>query len=240
MDDEAPQQSKVKIIVVVVAVVLIVCLLIAGIFLSAPSGQTTPVGGGGGTQQTQTTPPEQQQLATLTSIAVDTAIDVVRFGPTLPFGVNASMGADIETAGATIVRGKVEMAAPDGGAALIEKLADVDNQTWVMLPIQPNHKRSLLGRSVATAQRVLIPLLNVDGVGQVQPLGFAYLDGSRRVLMVEPEFGLRALSQTPELFESRTDQKLWLLYRVPSGSYITGLFLGKRQVAEWVPPLAVK
>lgn len=241
MDEEATQGGKAKLVVIGVLVVAILALVVVGLFFSAPKGPQAPMpGANAGGNAPANTGQSAEPVAQLTSIAVDTSVDVVRFGPTLPFGVNTAMGGDVETAGTTFVRGKVDMVTPEAGGNMIEKLADVDNETWVMLPIQPNNKRSLLGKSVATAQRVLIPLLNVDGVGQVQPLGFAYMDASRRVLQVEPDSGLRALSQTPELLGNRTDQKLWLLYRVPKGSFITGLYLGKRQVATWEPPLAVK
>jgi hypothetical protein len=228
MSDESAT-SKAKIIVVVVAVASILVLILVGVVTSKPAAVAP--------QATTLPDPAPVQTAQITSFQVDTAVQPT-FGPRLPFAVSSAHSADLEVEGSSIVRGKVEM--PNNESGNVDRLANADNQTWVVMPMQANHKRSLLGQSIATAQRVLIPMLFVDGTGLIEPVGFAYQDATTRVVQVEPDFGLRGMSQTPELFPNRDDQQLWLLFRVPSGSYITQLQLGRQVIAVWSPPMQVK
>lgn len=230
MSDESDNGSKVKLIVIIVVVLAIAGLVVAGA-LTSKSPAPTPVA------QAPAPAPAPTQTAQVTSFQTSDTIQPI-LNNKLPFAVSSQHSADLEVQGAAIVRGKVEM--PNAESGNIDRLASTDNQSWVIMPMQANHKRSLLGQSVATAQRVLIPTLAVDGAGFIEPVGFAYKDATKRVVQLEPDFGLRGMSQTPELFASRDDQQLWLIYRVPSGSYITQMVMGKQVVTVWSPPLQVK
>lgn len=229
MSDDADSGNKIKLIVILVAVLAIAGLVIAGALTSKSAAPTAAV--------TPPPTPAPVQTAQITSVQIDSSTQPL-WGGKLPFRVSSQHSADLEVEGASIVRGKVEMPASESGS--IDRLAPADGQSWVIMPMQANHKRSLLGQSIATAQRVLIPTLFVDGVGYTEPVGFAYQDATRRVVQLEPDFGLRGMSQTPELLANRDDQQLWLIYRVPTGSYITQMVLGKQVVTVWSPPLQVK
>ncbi len=226
MSDDSDNGSKVKLIVILLVVLAIAGLVVAGA-LTSKSSTPAPVAQA----------PAPAQPAQVTSVQTSDAIQPI-LSNKLPFAISAKHSADLEVQGAALVRGKVEM--PKGESGNIDRLANTDNQSWVIMPMQANHKRSLLGQSVATAQRVLIPTLAVDGAGFIEPVGFAYEDATKRIVQLEPDFGLRGISQTPELFAARDDQQLWLIYRVPSGSYITQMVMGKQVVTVWSPPLQVK
>ena len=226
MSDDSDNGSKVKLIVILLVVLAIAGLVVAGA-LTSKSSTPAPVAQA----------PAPAQPAQVTSVQTSDAIQPI-LSNKLPFAISAKHSADLEVQGAALVRGKVEM--PKGESGNIDRLANTDNQSWVIMPMQANHKRSLLGQSVATAQRVLIPTLAVDGAGFIEPVGFAYEDATKRIVQLEPDFGLRGISQTPELFAARDDQQLWLIYRVPSGSYLTQMVMGKQVVTVWSPPLQVK
>jgi hypothetical protein len=230
MSVDSDNGSKIKLIVILVVVLAIAGLVVAGA-LTSKSSTPAPVA------QTPAPTPAPAQTAQVTSVQTSDAIQPI-LSNKLPFAISAKHSADLEVQGAALIRGKVEM--PKGESGNIDRLANSDNQSWVIMPMQANHKRSLLGQSVATAQRVLIPTLAVDGAGFIEPVGFAYEDATKRIVQLEPDFGLRGISQTPELFAARDDQQLWLIYRVPSGSYITQMVMGKQVVTVWSPPLQVK
>ena len=228
MSDDSDSGNKIKLIVVTIAVLSIAGLIIAGAVTSKTAAPTPTA---------QPPAPAPVQSAQITSVQVDNAVQPI-WGGKLPFRVASQHSADLEVEGSAIVRGKVE--SPSSDAGNIDRLAPIDNHAWVIMPMQTSHKRSLLGQSVATAQRTLIPTLFVDGVGYTEPVGFAYQDAAKRILQVEPDFGLRGMSQTPQLTANRDDQQLWLIYRVPTGTYITQMVLGKQVITVWSPPLQVK
>lgn len=160
----------------------------------------------------------------------------IRFGPKLAFAVPAVGGLEVE--GGRIVSGQIE--APKGDTGQIDMLADTEGQVWAQLAIEPSNKKSYLGRSVVMAQSVLAPMLTDDDGNRYEALGFAYEDASRRVVLVEPLVGMRGLSQAPTLNAARTDQKLWLLFRVQSGATIRSFWLGNKQMLRWEPGVKVE
>ena len=90
------------------------------------------------------------------------------------------------------------------------------------------------------AQSVLVPGMTDDDGNRYDALGFAYEDASRRIVMLEPAVGLRGISQAPKLDAARSDQKLWLLFKVNKGATIRGFWLGGKQMLQWEPGVVVQ
>ena len=105
----------------------------------------------------------------------------------------------------------------------------------VMIKIQMSLRgaRSLIGRSLETAQRVLPPLL-VDNAGQTyEAVGFVYTEGDITRVRYTPGRTVRALSELPALSRTKTDQSLWLLFTPTKGATITSFNLGNRELASF-------
>jgi hypothetical protein len=147
--------------------------------------------------------------------------------------------ADIDGGG--VVGGQHQWARPQAGQAEsgVMMLAEPDSaDAWVRVKIDASIRKSLLGRSVDAAERVVPPILLVDGQ-QIGAVGFFYEDASQRAYMVETLAGMRGLAQAPQLVAARNDQTMWLLFRVPKGGYIRSLHYGKRKIVEWEQPVLV-
>jgi hypothetical protein len=202
-----------------------------------PTPQPTPIVIPSTTNPPQTTPGPAQTSPSPTTTTAEN--DRIRFGSTLPFPIPGLPG--LETEGGALVAGEATFPNGEGGGGgSITRLADADGNVWVMVEIEPSNKKSLLGRSIATAERVVPPYLIVEGAdGQVGALGFVYQDGQRRVVLVEPQLGLRGISQAPELIASRQDQKMWLLFRAPKGGVIRSLWFGRKKKVEWEPGVKI-
>ena len=110
--------------------------------------------------------------------------------------------------------------------------------TWVRVEIDAPTRRSLLGRTVDMAERLVPPMLMADSE-QIGAAGFVYEDSSERAFALETVVGLRGLEQAPKLSATRSDQKMWLLFRVTKGAQIRSLHYGRRKILEWEQPVLV-
>ncbi|CAG0989462.1 hypothetical protein PHYC_02206 [Phycisphaerales bacterium] len=71
------------------------------------------------------------------------------------------------------------------------------------------------------------------------PVGYAYLDASWAEVRYEPGDVVTKISQLPSTTRSRTDQRLWLIYRVSFGRSVRYLASGNKAVYEFNPPFAL-
>lgn len=180
------------------------------------------------------TPPPGPQVPTTTTVENDR----IRFGSTLPFPVPSQPGLEVE--GGALVSGQAKFSRSEQSGGTISRLFESDGEVWVMVEVDPANKKSLLGRSVALAERVVPPYLIVEGAeGQVGALGIVYEDAQQRMVVLEPQLGMRGISVVPELMTGRTDQKLWLLFRAPKGGVIRSLWFGRKKKAEWEPGVRI-
>lgn len=67
------------------------------------------------------------------------------------------------------------------------------------------------------------------------PAGYAYLDASWAEVKYEPGEVITKLSELPSTTRSRTDQRLWLIYRVSYGRTVKYLANGNKAVYEFNP-----
>lgn len=240
--------QRTQLIIVSVVVALVAILMVVGMLQgSFGAGTPAPAAGGAAPAPAPANTPPAPPVGTLPppppplTLTTNQELDRIRIGPRLPFAI-PNLG-QIDATNNALQSGKGTFAASDAGT--IETLASDGAGVWVWVVVEPSNKRSLLGRSVATAERVVPPMLVVEGgenAGnpQVQAVGLFYMDARQRAFVLEPQLGIRGLSQAPELVASRQDQKLWMLFRVPRGGVIKSLFLGRKKVAEWEPAVRVE
>lgn len=80
----------------------------------------------------------------------------------------------------------------------------------------------------------------VDAQGErYQPVGFAFLDSQWARVRFEPGDPIERVAELPSLSRSRTDQQLWLIYRVSFGRSVRYLARGNSAIFELNPPLAM-
>jgi hypothetical protein len=104
--------------------------------------------------------------------------------------------------------------------------------TIMQVELSANGARSLLGRSVETAEQIVPPFLLDDRGTRYEPVGYVYVEGEVVKLRYTPERPLRALSEAPALSRTKTDQSLWLIFRVTKGVTVKSFLLGNREVAS--------
>ena len=234
-------EDKRKLIVILVVVGAVVALVIAGLISQkskAAAKNSALVAAAAANAPPPGPPTDADRAAASTALVVVTnqENDRVRTGGRMPFSMAAASA--IETEGGKMVSAQITLPADSSGP--IEELAPQDGKVWVMIQMDPSNKRSLLGKSVARAMEVVQPLL-LDGQGQYcEPCGFFYKDMNECIVQVDPMGIVRGMSQAPRLNETRTDQSLWLVFLVPSGSEINSFWLGKKKMVEWVPNVPVK
>jgi len=107
----------------------------------------------------------------------------------------------------------------------------------VQVDVSANTRTSLLGRSVATAEQVLPPVLVDTNGDRYQPVGYYYQDESKVEVSFEPGQPIQALSQLPSLSRSRPAQRLTLIFRVSFGRSIQYFALGNKVVVRFDPPM---
>jgi len=121
----------------------------------------------------------------------------------------------------------------------INRFAVTPDVNIVQVDVSPDHRTSLLGRSVATAESVLPPTL-VDNFGnRYEPVGYVYRDSSKYEIYFKPGQPIRAMSQVPSLSRSRSDQELQLIFRVTKGVEVVSFNIGNKVIAEYDPPVNV-
>jgi hypothetical protein len=216
-------------------------VVIVGVALAVESCKSsgTGAGTGAGAQASGEPTPDQirQEMQSKTVVIATPEDDRITFGNRLPFAV-PSIAGDLEQDGGGLIRGNVKYQRSTAGGSSIEFLANEDGMVWALLKVDPSNKKSLLGRSVATAQRVLPPQLLLGDSGFVYAQGLAYEDSTQRVVILDPDIPIRGISQAPELIPTRTDQRLYLLFKVPKGATINSFWLGARsKIVEWQPPV---
>jgi hypothetical protein len=218
---------------------VLVFVLLLGCLAACDNATPTPpaTAGGAGLVATPTTPAESPDAPASGSVVVDPAVDRIQAGNKLPVSIPASAGVEVE--GGAWVGGSAEFSIAESKTG-VSTLKAEPGMVWVHVLIEPSNKKSMLGKSVATAERVLQPVLHDDAAGTHFPLGYIYTDAGSCKVMLDLDAGVRALSQAPMLMQERSDQRLWLLFRVPSGSKISKLLLGRKTAAEWQPAVAVR
>lgn len=242
--DEAASAKRIKLIVVGALVGLMLLVIVVGSFMSGSGGGATP-GTNAGTppaaQQTPTEltkPPEGEARLVVSVPANDPNGNRLTFGPKLPFGIPAMGSADIDGGRVAGGQHRWDRTNPQNEAG-VQMLIEPDTAaTWVRVEIDAPTRRSLLGRTVDMAERLVPPILMVDS-DQIGAAGFVYEDSSERAFALETVVGLRGLEQAPKLNASRSDQKMWLLFRVPKGGHIRSLHYGRRKILEWEQPVLV-
>ncbi|MEO0482051.1 MAG: CvpA family protein [Planctomycetota bacterium] len=122
-------------------------------------------------------------------------------------------------------------------ALQVRELATTNDTAIVQLDVGPDSRTSLLGRAVATAERLGAPAL-IDTNGQrYDALGFIYEDQELYHIRFTPGAPLRALSETPTLSRTRSDQKMQFIFRPSYGVQIASFVIGSRVVTEFDPPI---
>lgn len=242
-DDDESSAKRVKLIVVGVLAGLIVLVIIVGAVMSGSGGAAAPVAGGttppvAQTQSATTKPPEGEARLVVTVAPNDPNGNRLTFGPKLPFPIPAMGTADIDGGRVAGGQHQWDRTNPQNEAG-VQMLIEPDTAaTWVRVEIDAPTRRSLLGRTVDMAERLVPPILMVDGE-QIGAAGFVYEDSGERAFALETVVGLRGLEQAPKLNASRNDQRMWLLFRVPKGGHIRSLHYGRRKIVEWEQPVLV-
>lgn len=119
----------------------------------------------------------------------------------------------------------------------VREFAVTPDTIVVQLDVGADTRTSLLGRVVASAERLGAPAL-IDSNGQrYDALGYVYED--REILHVRytPGNPIRALRETPQLARTRRDQRLELVFRPTRGVEIARFVVGNRVVTEFNPPI---
>jgi hypothetical protein len=214
-------------------------VVIVGIALAVESCKGSGGGGVAGAQASGEPTPDQirQEMQSKTVTIASPTDDRIVFGNRLPFPI-PSIAGELEQDGGGLVRGNVKYPRATAGGSNFEFLANEDGMVWAVLKVDPSNKKSLLGRSVATAQRVLPPQLLLGDSGFVYAQGLVYEDSNQRLFILDPDIPIRGISLAPEMIPTRTDQRLYLLFKVPKGATINSFWLGARsKIVEWQPPV---
>lgn len=122
----------------------------------------------------------------------------------------------------------------------VERFATGKDVGIVKVNLSVGGARSLYGRSVETAESILLPLLVDDKGVQYEPVGFYYAEGDTIRLRYVPGEPLRSLAEAPALSKTKRDQTLILIFRPTKGAKIVSFALGSRVVAEFSEPIEVK
>jgi hypothetical protein len=101
-------------------------------------------------------------------------------------------------------------------------------------------KRSLLGRSVEMAERLGSPMLIDDKGNTFEAVGFVYAEGDTVQIRYSAGNPIRALSETPSLSRTKTDQSLWLLFLPTKGSKIVAFNVGNKQYSAYPGGIEVR
>lgn len=241
-DDDDDRKQKIKQIVILSLVGIIVAVIIAGAIASMGKGNASVGTTGGGTATTTTTQqsttvPEGAARLVVTITPTDPGGNRLTFGEKLPWPIPSEGSVDIE--GGTLQGGQQTWNKEGRSASGATMLFEPDQEdVWVRVEIAASTRKSLLGKSVDSAEQVVPPYILVDGK-QCGALGFLYDDASKRAFMLEPMLGMRGLAQAPRLQQERSDQSMWLIFRAPKGGYIKSLWYGRKKVLEWDPPVVV-
>jgi len=175
------------------------------------------------------------------------APDGIRVSANLPFviqkGQHGQLELDEENNKNIIISGKLITTVEDIRNQGLDRALQVQNfitspdTVMVQVDVSANTRTSLLGRSVATAEQVLPPVLVDTNGDRYQPVGYYYQDESKVEVSFEPGQPIQALSQLPSLSRSRPAQRLTLIFRVSFGRSIQYFALGNKVVVRFDPPM---
>lgn len=115
----------------------------------------------------------------------------------------------------------------------VEKFAASQDTGIMKVQLAAGGARSLFGRSVETAEAILLPVLIDDKGTRYEPIGYYYVEGDTVKLRYSPGTPLRSLAEAPALSRVKRDQTLYLIYRPTRGMKIVAFAIGTRQIAEF-------
>ncbi|MDX2132343.1 MAG: hypothetical protein SFY69_09850 [Planctomycetota bacterium] len=165
-------------------------------------------------------------------------VDVVN---RLPFALVRGQTGDLEVVEERtrtwIVRGAARVPAnqvADAGIDRVRRVEDIRvprDVSIVFVDVSPASKYR--GAAEGTAAPTL-----VDTAGErYMPVGWAYLDAEWADVRYEPGEPVSAMAQVPATSRSRTDQRLWLIYRVTFGRSVRFVAQGDKALFEFNPPV---
>jgi hypothetical protein len=243
-EDDGASAKRIKLMVVGGLVGLLLLVIVAGSLMSGSGGGATPATNTGTappvaqTPAESSKPPEGEARLVVSILANDPSGNRLTFGPKLPFAIPSMGTVDIDGGRVAGGQHRWDRTDPQNGAG-VQMLIEPDTAaTWVRVEIDAPTRRSLLGRTVDMAERLVPPMLMADAE-QIGAAGFVYEDSSERAFALETVVGLRGLEQAPKLSATRNDQKMWLLFRVTKGAQIRSLHYGRRKILEWEQPVLV-
>lgn len=113
----------------------------------------------------------------------------------------------------------------------------------IQIEVSQDKPGSLLGRSVATAESVLPPVVVDTNGTQYQAIGWVYQDRDGTYIRYTPDRPIRGLSELQSkgvsLTRSRPDQKLVLLFEVTENVDIETFGIGGKEVIRFETPINV-
>jgi hypothetical protein len=115
----------------------------------------------------------------------------------------------------------------------VEKFATSKDTGIVLVQLSAGGARSIYGRSVETAETVLLPVLVDEQGSRYEPIGYYYVEGENAKIRYTPGTPLRSLAEAPALSRVKRDQTLYLIFRPTKGMKITAFAIGSRQIAEF-------
>ncbi|MEM1184071.1 MAG: hypothetical protein AAGI53_03610 [Planctomycetota bacterium] len=122
---------------------------------------------------------------------------------------------------------------------IVDKFAPGDDTAIVQIDVGPNSTASLLGRVGRSVSSDAPPqIIDTDGTAY-QALGFIYSDNSINDIRFTPATPISGLGDLPTISGARTDQSLYLVFRVSVGVQMQYYALGTSVVFELTPPVEV-
>lgn len=221
--------------------------------LPAGAGQGQPATAGGGT-----TPPaaggqglDSSDAETLgNGTAWRQAPQGIQFSNLLPFTIQLGENGGLEvnedqnnliTYGAATFSDEQTKRIITERKLRVNQLATTPDTVTVQVEVTLGQKFSLLGKAAATVDQVLPPVLRDDGGQMYQPIGYVYKDAQKAVVRFKPGEPITGLAQLQQegvmISRSRSDQKLWLIFRVNKGVSIRNFSLGSKVIVDLNPPL---
>jgi len=115
---------------------------------------------------------------------------------------------------------------------VVDKIKAPRDTAIVSVEVAANGRKSIFGRSMDTAERVVPPVLVDTNGTRYQAIGYVLKEGEKATISINPAQPIRALSAIPSLSSTKS-QSLTLIFTPDVGVTITGFLLGNREVVNF-------